>query len=338
MNASLRHGCFVFLAAAGIWTWSAAAAAAQGIVLRGQVVERGTSEAIAGAAVELSGVGQILTNPRGEFFFSVPRPARRNLTVSMIGYRQHRSAVTVRSDTTIRIELEIEAVRLDQITVRDTRFTLRGEVTDVDNRPVADADVHIGVNKTVRTNLAGRFKVGGLPAADTTTVQVVALGLMPHVIQVHAQRDTTLRITLQPDPIGQRMMAMQVERLQTRVAAVGHSVSSFDRAELMLEFGSTLYDLVRRNLRASQRLPTPMSLQRRPQPIVPCLFIDERRALFGLDELYHYLPETVERIEIIDRGTMVRIYTRRYIQEMMRRRAQPQAIVLAKGTGAPICH
>jgi hypothetical protein len=65
---------------------------------------------------------------------------------------------------------------------------------------------------------------------------------------------------------------------------------------------------------------------------VPCLFIDEHRSLTGLAELMHYLPDMIERVEIIDRGTMVRVYTRRYVQEMIRKRASPAAAIVLIST------
>jgi hypothetical protein len=60
--------------------------------------------------------------------------------------------------------------------------------------------------------------------------------------------------------------------------------------------------------------------------------------LFGVQQLTPFVPDDIERIEIIDRGTMVRIYTRRYIQRMLGGE-QPGAITLmtAIGFGKEIC-
>jgi hypothetical protein len=280
----------------------------------------------------------MITNARGEFFFSMPRAGRRDVTITMLGYKQLKTSVTVRADTTVQFELEVEAVQLGELVVRKTKYTLRGEVRDTADQPVVDADVNIGRDKATRTNLVGRFKVGGLPTEDSVIVHVSALGLMPQVARIRPERDTTLRLVMKRDPIGHRMMTLQVERLEERLNGTGASVRRFDHEEIMRQAGPTIYDIVIRHLSARQRLPTPSSINLRPEPVIPCLFIDERRAMFGLEELMHLVPETVERIELIDRGTMVRVYTRRYIQQMIRRRANPAAIVIAKGTGQPICH
>jgi hypothetical protein len=88
-------------------------------------------------------------------------------------------------------------------------------------------------------------------------------------------------------------------------------------------YNYTASDVVEQKLR---------SLPRRPA----CTFLDERRLLFGTEELHGYLPDQLERIEIIDRGTMVRVYTRRYLQEMLRKCANPGAIVLIQGGLGPV--
>jgi len=55
----------------------------------------------------------------------------------------------------------------------------------------------------------------------------------------------------------------------------------------------------------------------------PGIYIDERRAFTGLDELHHYSPEEISRIEVIDRGVQVRIYTNRF---MARARVHPRTL------------
>lgn len=335
---NLRRGLAAVLIVAGGLIGYNVPAASQSITVRGRVVEHGTAEAVAGATAELSGAGRTITNPRGEFIFSLPRPGRRNLTVTMLGYRQHKSSIQVQSDTTVLVELDVDAVRLPGVTVRNRRYRLRGQVTDAENRqPVIDADVRIDRRDPVHTNIAGRFNVGGLSAGNPITIHVSAFGLMPRQLTLQADRDTTINLALRADPIGQRMIAIQLQRLESRSNALGHSVQTLNRDQIMRRSVGTPWDLIREYLRPSLRKNAPASITLETPAVVPCLFIDERRVQW-MEELTNYVPDTIERIEIIDRGSMVRVYTRRYVQEMLRRRADPAPIVLVAGLGPTVCH
>ena len=138
---------------------------------------------------------------------------------------------------------------------------------------------------------------------------------MPADLRVNAEDDTTLTFQLVPDPIGQRMLAQQVTRLETRTKGIGQSVQTIGR-ETLLSSIESMYDLVRRRLQALRTGNR-------------CLFINERLSIAGIEELMLFLPQQVERVEIIDRGTIVRVYTRRYVEDiMMLKRAHPMSIVL----------
>lgn len=131
---------------------------------------------------------------------------------------------------------------------------------------------------------------------------------------------------LQPDRVAERMIALQVERLVSRTNALGHSVDQLGRTEMMNRYYSwNVADIVRQRLFRAME-PT------------ACIFLDERPVHFGLAGLEGYLPDQIERIEVIDRGTMIRVYTRQYIQQMLRKRANPGPIVLLTGTGGTVCH
>jgi hypothetical protein len=70
---------------------------------------------------------------------------------------------------------------------------------------------------------------------------------------------------------------------------------------------------------------------------IRCVVIDDRLYRDGLAMLTTYLPDQLERIEVLDRGTMVRVYTRDFIQRMMGNRVTLAPILLIETPGGYIC-
>ncbi len=308
----------------------AGAVQAQQVAVQGRVVERATGDPISGATVQIAGMREVLTGPRGNFVIpGVPR-GRRTLQVTMLGYKSQKIDFNAQRDTLLLIELDVEAVRLKDVTVQNDYYSVKGEVKEREHGlPVMDADILTSVRgSAARTNSAGRYRVSRLPVGPVTTIQVRGLGLLPVTINIDPQRDTTINFLLQPDPIGLRMLKNQVEKLETRAKSTSFHTEAFTR-ETLLEryYNFDVADILDQLLR-----------QRVHGGGMQCLFIDEREARFGLIELSGFVPDEIERIELIDHGTMVRVYTRRWLQKMTST-TEPGPIMLMKalGFGKTIC-
>jgi hypothetical protein len=309
---------------------SAARTRAQEITVQGRVVERVSRDPVAAASVQLSGFREVLTSSSGAFVFSGVKPGKRTLFVNMIGYQRQQLQLDLRRDTSIVVELEVEAVRLKDVTVENERYSVRGVVKDrAHDRPIMDADILTSVRgSAARTNSIGRYRVSRLPVGPANTVQVRALGFLPITTTVDATRDTTINFLLEPDPVGVRMLQNQIDKLGSRAQAVAFSVKVYDRQYLLQQYYNfNLADIV---TQLYQQMTSHHGLQ--------CLFVDEQEQHFGIPQLVTYLPDEIERIEFIDRGTMVRIYTRRYMLRMIGGE-QPGPIMLLKalGFGKTIC-
>ena len=314
----------LFLVASAIAALRSETVSAQTAIVRGVVVERGSGEPLNLADIELAGSPRAVSNPRGEFVFPNVKPGRRKLTVKLLGYRDYQTTLEIKGDLEVRVELDIEAVPVTGVAGGNRNYTIRGEVTEkASGEPVMDADIRLGTNRRTATNTNGRFKFSKVRVGQPVLVQVGSIGMMPADLHVDAEDDTTLTFQLVPDPIGQGMLAQQVTRLEKRTTGIGRSVQTIGR-ETLLGSNETMYDLVRRRLQANRR-----NLQ--------CLFIDERISGVGIEELMLFLPQQVERVEFIDRGKMVRVYTRRYVEDMMLKRAHPMAIVFIETPRGTTC-
>lgn len=307
--------------------WSAAPAMAQDparaqVVVQGTVIGREARAPITGATVQLTDIGGAITDDAGRFRFDNVPTGRYELTVEMLGYETQTVELPLLADTTLVIEMEVLPVALDPIDVRT--FTLRGRVLDAaTGLGVSGAMVYAG-DAEDDANVIGSFRIRRIPAGSPIRVAVEAFGYLPYATELTAHGDTTVRVELAVDPIGQRMIDAQVEKLVTRSNAVPHPRSAITRQELVRRSPWSAYDILKARL--GPRFNR-----------IACLFIDDIQRRNGTEELYGYLPEELERIEIIDNGVMVRLYTRRQIQEQVRGRVVLRPILLIETPGGYIC-
>lgn len=296
------------------------------IIVSGRVIEAGERAAVTGATVSIIGVGQQTTGGEGEFRIPRVPSGEHVLTVSALGYASRELRLSLRADTILIIELDREPVALEDINVRARFVTVRGTVRDgATLDPVLRARVTVDGTRSANTNMIGSFRVRQVPAGPTLPLVVRAIGYMPHEQAIEVGRDTTLRVDLQPDPVGQRMLAAQVERLSRRARGVPHRLDQWNRGELGRTPGMTIADLIRQRLGGNTRPAT-------------CLFIDDvdrSSVMTGL--LNHHLVDEFERVEVLDRGSMVRLYTREHLAWMTGTEALPPIVLVKFGSrSAPL--
>ncbi len=145
---------------------------------------------------------------------------------------------------------------------------------------------------------------------------------LPAEALIETSRDTTVRFRLEPDPIAVRMIAAQVARLEERSRRNPFGRHQFDRTVMLRKRQSSAYDVIKDRL-------GPMRIHG-----VRCVFIDEVERGFGMEQLKMYLPDRLERIEVLtsrEHGTMVRVYTREYIGKMVQGQRTIGPIILNRG-------
>jgi hypothetical protein len=225
-----------------------------------------------------------------------------------------------------------DPIVLDSLLVRAGRITIRGRITDAtdpDRIPFAQVTVLPGF-PTVGA-VSGRFTIRGVPVGRAVTVLVESVGYYPAPIALITEADTTLYVALEPDSVGMRMLAQQAEKLSVRSRSVPYALQSLDREELDRRPGWTAFDIVNSRLRMMGRRGRTLS----PNGQHYCLFVDDVNRRFPAF-LFGFNADEVERIEIYDRGGMIRVYTRRYLISLMGR--EPPTVVYIKGgMGRPVC-
>jgi hypothetical protein len=140
-----------------------------------------------------------------------------------------------------------------------------------------------------------------------------------------AFEDSTLIVHLEVDPVVQRMIQEQVDRVEARAHPFLTAVMPpMDREYLLRNRNGTAFDLIRHRYGHFVRR-------------IRCILIDDRQRYNGPAELAHFLPEELERIEVLERGRMLRIYTRDYIRDRLGERGKLPMPVYVEYAEPPYC-
>ena len=285
------------------------------VVVQGRVIEFGTSSAIQNAVVELEGLGSTLTSADGTFRFNDVRPGGYAVHVIGFGYAPHSEFIVVERDSTLSFSLEIAPFALDSLVIEQRAIELEGRVRDPElDIFIIDATVLSSQGGAV-TDAHGRFRLEPVFTGVPLRLSVRVFGYLPLDSTIVPRDGEAHVFDLSADPLVTAMIGRQVERLVDR-ASGRRSVMMrpLDRDRLLRYDGGTLRDVIESQYRSYIDQ-------------IRCVIIDEEqfvdsRAL--LTWLGTTLPQEVERIEFLafgprSRDIMLRIYTRRFIQEMTAR-------------------
>ena len=273
----------------------------------------------------------VLTGQDGRFSFSQVQPGRYSLAVQAIGFAPEDLTIVVAADTTVLVALDPAPLQLDTLAVRTRDVTVRGEVREAESDVwLMGAEVFATPDLTTKTDPIGRFKLSRVPSGIPLTVRVQSFGYLPLAVTIVPQRDTTLQVVLSYDPVVQRMIAQQLERIDDRSEGRRYApLPVLDRDELLKDLNNPLGTMLQRRL--GQRM----------HGRIACTIIDENpiMASWRFESL---LPDEVQRIEITvlpgpTRPLMVRIYTREFIQDMVRGKGELVRKDLALGRMGAQC-
>jgi hypothetical protein len=300
----------------GILAFTAAPGAtqAQQVTVTGLVVERTQSSWIGGATVQLSGASPFFTNLDGTFQFDRVTPGRHTLTVEAMGYQTRSMELDLRSDTILTIEMDPDPILLDSLLVRAGDITIKGEILDARTGAwILFAQVTVQPGLPTVDAYSGRFTVRRVPVGRAVTVLVEAVEYLPVRIALITETDTSLTVELEPDPVGIQLIAEQIQKLETRSNRTPYPKHVIDREDMALTPGWTIYDMIRTRLNAMGR---GRQFSERYTGRMACLFIDEVNVGYP-SFLKGLTAGEVDRVEIYKRGNHIRVYTKRFLINML---------------------
>ncbi len=335
------------VAATGLFGSVAAShsALAQEATVTGVVVEASSLSTIGGATVRLSGSPPFFTNLDGAFQFPEVAPGRHTLTVEALGYRTRSTQLMVREDTAVVIQMDPDPIVLDSLLVRagDIKgITIKGDIRDAETgQRVLYAEVTVEPGFSPVGALSGQFKVKKVPVGRPVSVLVEAVEYLPVRIALITERDTTLTVELEPDPVGIRLIAQQARKLEARSRGQPYRRRVLGEDRLALLPTWSMYEVVIRELGFAKRSwnrsssLSRMAPGRSPGVSAQCLFIDDVQQMhFAF--LWGLWPGEVARVEIYDGGGMVRVYTKRYLVRLLGKEPGPM-FYSRGGLMGPIC-
>jgi hypothetical protein len=134
-------------------------------------------------------------------------------------------------------------------------------------------------------------------------------------------------LTLERDPVAERIIAVQIGKLAERVRSVGYPLRTIDRKEFLFSRAPTPVEIIQ----SRGGVPIDNCPRSRVRACLgglpPIVYIDDQRTMCGLEVLAGYPNATIQRIEVIDRGAIIRVYTIWFIERMNEGRAPLQSII-----------
>jgi len=286
----------------------------------GRVTDGVQGGLIAQATVTLGDSARVLTNLNGEFVIRGVRPGRYPLTVEALGYEPARTTIVVNEDVTGTVELQPQPIRLDTLGVQPARFALRGRVLDQETgRSVSYVTIQVPGYGETSSNDAGGFRIGDL-ARGRYPLVVEGFGWLPLRLDVELESDTTLIARVARDPITERIIDRQEERLAERVRSIGSRVRAIAREEILESRAATPSDIVAGSV-TGRIVTCPGSLRLScidlgRGAVEPYVYIDDRLTQCGLEVLRAYPNASIHRIEVFRNASTIRAYTTWFIERM----------------------
>jgi hypothetical protein len=153
--------------------------------------------------------------------------------------------------------------------------------------------------------------------AGPHTLLAHAFGYRTAEVRIDVRADTTLSLLLQVEPLVIQGIAVQADRLTARSRALPWAVRGVTREELAHSAAPTPVDVLKE--RRLQLVPCPwgtmecVRYRNLPVPVLVC--IDER--VSGLGGLRSWPNSSLYKIEVHDRGRMIRAYTIRFMEQVL---------------------
>lgn len=178
----------------------------------------------------------------------------------------------------------------------------------------------------------GRFVLEDVPVGPHL-FSILQYGYVERLVRkaVDAGDPGPWQVRLQPSPaamdgleIVADNLATMERRLSARRNAMPVAVRTVDQQRLLHSASPDVFELLRSQANVRTLVCPPRSayewcIMRRGRLMQASVFIDERPALAGLDELRDYHPLDIYLVEVYSGGLQVRVYTHAFMERMARR-------------------
>ncbi|HEX8360507.1 MAG TPA: carboxypeptidase-like regulatory domain-containing protein [Longimicrobium sp.] len=205
---------------------------------------------------------------------------------------------------------------------------LEGRVLDArTGRPLPLATVEIPrLRRSTVTDDEGRFDFGRVPAGEHGIV-VRLVGYNSHSLPVEARSGAPVEVRLAEDPVLLTGLTVTVNRFDRRTRSVPYSVHVHTKRDV---YNSAARDAAEFVIRRANMIRTACRSMWQSQcfsiqgtSTEPRVYIDDVFMAGGMDILAVIPREDVNRVEVIRSGTVIRVYTDRFMEWAARSNYRP---------------
>jgi hypothetical protein len=273
-----------------------------------RVVDRLSGQPIDGAGVRIDSISTVLSSVRGVLQIDL-LPGTHTLTVGASGYTPWQRRFEITRDTTVTVDLGHEPFVLDTIRAVSKNVKAKLLFRDSSTRSLlVDVEVHTNRGERKTVGHTGRVTIN-IPFDEKTYLYSELFGYLPRMDTLRRRSDTSYTAWLRPDPVMTKMIEHQLDLIATRARTrpTAGARTSITGKELNRYSAGSLFLILQQE-----------QMLRRVQ----CLVVDDvphddHMGMFPWrDRLNGILPDRVERVELLERGKMLRVYTRDFIRDL----------------------
>jgi hypothetical protein len=213
------------------------------------------------------------------------------------------------------------------------RTQLQGRVLDATSgRPLVLATVEIPALKRVTTtDIEGRFRLDRIPAGEHGML-VRLVGYREHSRPVSTESEAAIEVRLAEDPVLLTGLTVTANRFEVRMKSVPYAVRVLDKREVA---GSGANDAEEFVVRRAGLISTRCRSIRqvacyliRGSSVEPRVYIDDVHAALGIPMLANIPREEINRVEVLRNGSVIRVYTDRFMEWAARHNYRPLPLEL----------
>ncbi|CAN5191291.1 hypothetical protein BH24GEM2_BH24GEM2_09590 [soil metagenome] len=213
------------------------------------------------------------------------------------------------------------------------RVAFGGTVVDLaSGAPIAEAVVVLSnIRAMAITDSEGNFTFKAIPSGKHRFV-VRRLGYVGIEQEVQINGGETTRISLPSQPTVLEGITIEADRLETRRRSVAVSVRALNQKQILAGAEFNAADVAATRLGITRRTCAGDGsfncAQVRGVDVRVQVYIDDRPAFGGMEELEMYAPHELYTIESYAVGRMVRAYTMWFMEDLARKKRRLDPVIL----------
>lgn len=195
-------------------------------------------------------------------------------------------------------------------------------------KPLAFATVEItDLGRSTITDEQGNFVFEHIPVGEHP-LRARLVGYQVHSRPINTQNPSAIEVRLTEDPVLLAGIRVSSSRFTRRMNALPYAARALGRRDVQGSAAMDAFQFVRSNVMSypcGNSMNT-FCILSRGTPVAPRVYLDDAPAPGGVEMLQLIPRDEINRVEIIQHGTMIRVYTERFVEWAARTNYRPMPI------------